>query len=128
VTERADFPNATVSVAAARRFVAGALAAEPSGVRERAELIVSELATNAVRHARSGFSVGVEESAGAVRVEVTDAGVGEPRTRAPEPLEPSGRGLVIVGAMADDWGVTERRVGKTVWFSLRRNDLSAGAT
>jgi anti-sigma regulatory factor (Ser/Thr protein kinase) len=119
VSTQAHFPNETVSVAAARRFIVRALDDVPAGLRERAELIVSELATNAVRHAQSGFSIAVKEADGTVRVEVTDTGSGQPKTRLPEPLEPSGRGLLIVGAMSDDWGVTECQVGKTVWFSLR---------
>jgi len=119
VSRRAEFPGESVSVAAARRFVDSTLESMAPAVRERATLIVSELATNAVNHARTSFVVAVAEDASAVRIEVTDSGSGVPRPRAPTLAEPHGRGLLIVGAMSDEWGVTERNVGKTVWFSLR---------
>jgi hypothetical protein len=53
-----------------------------------------------------------------VRVAVSDDGDRLPRLRTPEPREHSGRGLQIVRALADDWGVTENvgGPGKTVWF------------
>jgi hypothetical protein len=94
-----------------------ALAGEPPQVLEAAELMTSELATNCVRHAHTDFELEVDYGS-EIRVEVRDTGPGHPVRRAPEPPEPSGRGLLIVEAMADSWGVVPRASGKTVWFTL----------
>ncbi|HXW38377.1 MAG TPA: ATP-binding protein, partial [Acidimicrobiales bacterium] len=73
-------------------------------------------------HAATDFEVTVTYSDELVRVEVTDAGIGEPSVRWPDPLQPKGRGLQIVSALADGWGVqpsSDGTPGKTVWFTLR---------
>ncbi len=118
MSRSAEFANDTASVAAARRFVAEALDGSSADVRERAELLVSELATNAVRHARSGFCLTVAQRDGHVRIEVRDGGAGVPRQKSPSAQETTGRGLLIVDALSEDWGVTEQLAGKGVWFSL----------
>jgi PAS domain S-box-containing protein len=105
------------SVGAARRFAAEALNELPEPARETVTLLVSELATNSIRHAGSGFQVSIAGSGAEVRVEVADGGEGQPRLRAPKPDDLSGRGLRIVEMLADAWGV--QRVpgaGKVVWF------------
>jgi anti-sigma regulatory factor (Ser/Thr protein kinase) len=83
-------------------------------------LCVSELATNAAVHSdsRSGgtFTVRTESCPGAdVRIEVEDAG-GPWVTSAPDPTH--GRGLDIVRALADDWGVTTTPAGRAVWARI----------
>lgn len=92
---------------------------------EDAELVLSELVTNAVRVPVPGDRmVGVRiECRGRgelLRLEVSDAGAGRPEVRHPGELEKSGRGLLIVEALAHRWGVDERRagIGKTVWAEL----------
>jgi anti-sigma regulatory factor (Ser/Thr protein kinase) len=113
------FPNAPLSVSRARAFVVAALEGYPRELIDKAELMVSELATNALRHAHKGFTVEVGTDPAQVRVEVTDAGGGSPRRRFPTLLEPTGRGLQIVAALADRWDVTPVDTGgKTVWFIL----------
>lgn len=113
------FAAEPVSVTAARRFVVGVLAPTSEEVRQAAELMVSELATNAVRHVHSDFDVSVECGRAGVRVEVTDHGGGTPAMRCPAPTEPSGRGLRIVDMFAERWGVEHHSAGgKTVWFTL----------
>ncbi|MDE3724495.1 ATP-binding protein [Nocardiopsis sp. N85] len=110
-------PGTGENVAEARRFTVTALreakADVPEDVVERAELLVSELTTNAIRHTCSGddgesFVVVVIAEPGLVRVTVR---TGEPRdpTRAPvvhqaSPLAESGRGLALVDTLADEWG------------------------
>ncbi|WP_424861411.1 ATP-binding protein [Streptomyces sp. MMS24-I29] len=86
-------------------------------------LCVSELATNAVRHATAGqrFLVRIREDGELLRIEVLDKSRRRPRVRTPNSDESSGRGLLLVDAFADLWGVdaiTPR--GKAVWseFSL----------
>ncbi|MEO3766213.1 ATP-binding protein [Streptomyces sp. B8F3] len=86
------------------------------GVEERAVLVVSELVTNAVVHARvPGREVGtrfVRLDCG-VRIEVHDASDTRPVPRAPD--DNGGFGLHLVEQFADRWGVAERAIGKTVW-------------
>ena len=80
--------------------------------------MVSELATNCIRHANVGFELTVMRSGGQIRVEVTDAARGEPTMRSPGPEDPSGRGLLIVNMLSTSWGVEHAPVrGKTVWFT-----------
>lgn len=120
MTVEAWFPQSPASIAAARRFVSGVLveARADRELRDRAELMVSELATNAVRHARTAFCISVVLGAKSVRIDVADSGAGRPRSRRPAPDEPTGRGLWIVESMADNWGVDDTDDGKVVWFSL----------
>ena len=80
--------------------------------------MVSELATNAVKHARSDFKISVDDSGGEIRVEVSDTGPGQPVLRFPASLERSGRGLRIVEALSGAWGTVDSPGGKTVWFTL----------
>lgn len=86
-------------------------------------LLVSELATNAVRYGRVVgrlFRVEVRLGGGVLRVGVTDAR-GELRPAAPEAVgdeDESGRGLLIVAAVAARWDVMPLDVGKTVWAEL----------
>jgi anti-sigma regulatory factor (Ser/Thr protein kinase) len=84
-------------------------------------LLVSELASNAVLHARSGLVVSVTRSPDGrlVRVTVRDDECDvEPTLRNPGPGEASGRGLGIVQTVATCWGVVRDRDGKSVWFEL----------
>lgn len=107
------------SVTAARRFVADLLSTEEPVVSESVQIMVSELATNCIRHTPNGFELSVELTEEAIRVEVSDRGDGVPAQQNPPPTQPSGRGLRIVAALADDWGVTPAPAGKgkTVWFT-----------
>lgn len=113
------FPAIPQSVHAARRFATDALPGLPAPTLEALELMVSELATNCIRHERMSFYVAISSSGDEVRVEVTDSGSGMPTLRSPGPDDPSGRGLQIVDMLSDVWGVEpEVPTGKTVWFSL----------
>ncbi|MEE1940465.1 ATP-binding protein [Streptomyces sp. TRM 70361] len=117
------------SVHAAREFVGEVL--DDWGVTEREEevrLCVSELATNAVRHGMpSGDRFRVRLTLprrGVLRMEVRDRGAGRPCVRRPGLHEEGGRGLLLVDALADAWGVGGRvpgEPGKTVWceFELK---------
>jgi anti-sigma regulatory factor (Ser/Thr protein kinase) len=82
-------------------------------------LLVSELATNAVVHARTPFRVTVKMRSDLVRVEVSDQAAGDlpvPSDVAPD-VE-GGRGLLFVDWLADRWGYSATAGGKTVWFEL----------
>ncbi len=105
-------------VFAARHFVASVL--EAWGLElEDLPLLVSELATNAVLHARSDFEVTVIKSRERVRVEVFDQNTRLPSFAAAPPDAYSGRGLVILRELATAWGVESHSdVGKTIWFEV----------
>lgn len=91
-----------------------------AGLINDAQLVMSELATNAVIHARSAFCVGVRSSHRGARLSVRDASRRRPviPDRASETGR-GGRGLRLVAALAADWGVLEAATtGKTVWAEL----------
>ncbi|MET7320707.1 ATP-binding protein [Streptomyces sp. NPDC005549] len=101
-------------------------------VLESAELVLSELVTNALRvRVPSDRQVGVKIARsladGLLRLEVSDAGSGRPEVRAPGDEEIGGRGLLLVEALAHRWGVDERAggIGKTVWAELKAPDIVA---
>ncbi|MCM2580398.1 ATP-binding protein [Streptomyces meridianus] len=121
------------SVSKARRRVITQL--REWGVDERAradaELVVSELFTNAVRHTDSvKVSCEVRVIGARLRVEVTDQGRAEtePRPRQADAIgEEGGRGLLLVGALSADWGVRVDRTGggKVFWADLRYSSLAS---
>jgi two-component sensor histidine kinase len=89
-----------------------------------ARQIVAELAVNAATHGRvrgRDFRLSLYVLAGTLRIEVTDThGDRLPRLQEPTPDAESGRGLLLVEALADRWGVTsELFPRKTVWAELR---------
>ena len=103
----------------ARRFVIDLLADQSRDVIEAAELMVSELVTNVIRHAPGPFTVRVMTDEDKLRIEVTDRGEGWPQRRNPGAGEPTGRGLQIVQALSAQWQVTPvEPTGKTVAFVL----------
>jgi anti-sigma regulatory factor (Ser/Thr protein kinase) len=104
------------SVRAARRFVASVLrdtGADP----EVAELLTSELATNAVIHASTEFEVRVRTADSGVRVEIVND---EPELLASlrDPDERGGRGLRIIESLAARWGTESDPRHKIVWFEI----------
>jgi anti-sigma regulatory factor (Ser/Thr protein kinase) len=91
---------------------------------EDARLLVSELVTNAIRHAglRDDDVIMLVVVSGdrALRIEVCDPGPGfEVAEPAPDPAQPSGWGLYLVRELSDRWGV-ERAEQTRVWFELDR--------
>jgi anti-sigma regulatory factor (Ser/Thr protein kinase) len=95
---------------------------------ETLSLIAAELTANAVRHGHvpgRDFHLHLTLVEHTFRIEVTDTRTDRrpsPTTPAPAPDSESGRGLLLVAALADDWGVLPRRAapGKTVWAELKR--------
>jgi anti-sigma regulatory factor (Ser/Thr protein kinase) len=118
VTSVRRFPCQPESVPAARRFVRDVLRGQPQEVLEAVELMATELATNSVQHARTGFVLRINHGRGQIRIEVRDTGQGRPVPRSPTPRERTGRGLRIVVAMSDSWGIDPSSPGKTVWFTV----------
>ena len=116
-------PPVSASVPEARHFVARAL--PETCLADEVSLLVSELASNAVRHARTPFQVSLACDGSTVRVEVGDGDPALPIRQDPVPEAVTGRGLLIVDALADRWGVEPAAVGKTVWFELACRAVSA---
>lgn len=114
------FPRTAESVPTARHFVTNAVGDVPQDVLDRVALLVSELATNAIRHGGTDFIVRVKQTDSEIAIEIADAGEGTPTLRKAQPRDASGRGLRIVEALADSWGVRPEPngEGKTVWFTL----------
>lgn len=100
-------------------------------LQETAVLLVSELVTNAVRHARTDIPTMVlrlEAAQATLRIEVED---GDPRW--PQPCQPtvrgeSGFGFVLVEALARKWGIRDTAAGKAVWVELDTRPGSGGIT
>ncbi len=93
--------------------------AAPGGgeLAEVATLLTSELVTNALVHAE-GDAVVTAKVGDRLRVEVRDCAPGRPEVRAASTDGTSGRGLMLVRALADAWGIRSEGFGKCVWFEL----------
>lgn len=115
-----DLPGETASVPPARRFVEQTLT--QWGLDElawAAALLVSELAANACLHARTRLSITLTRtSSGGVRLEVRDGSLAVPRMRRYDDQSTTGRGLRLVGDLAQSWGVEQLAGGKVVWAEL----------
>ena len=85
-----------------------------------AALLVTEVATNALRHGGPGVDLWVRAvSGGGLRVEIVDGRSDSvPRVRHPDADAEGGRGMLIVTALARDWGSERLSAGKRVWFEL----------
>ncbi|MBB6171952.1 anti-sigma regulatory factor (Ser/Thr protein kinase) [Nocardiopsis mwathae] len=123
------FPGEPASVRRARQWVREA-GAGIGGRADEAELVVSELVTNALRHSRSGaggdVDIALTRRPGAILIEVTDEGPLVPGTL-PRPCQADpdrvhGRGLALVEASSQRWGVVPgpQRQSTTVWAEVAR--------
>lgn len=89
---------------------------EPAQV---AELLLSELVTNALVHTDDGAVVAVSVAPQRLRVEVRDFVPDMPVSHVPDADDGThGRGLVLVESLADSWGINSHPLGKVVWFEL----------
>lgn len=115
-------PTAGQAAGLARQATREVLASwQVAHLEDTAVLFVSELVTNAVRHAcrRGSMLVLRLESAGtSLRIEVHDGDPHWPQPGTPAALDESGFGFVIVAALASKWGVSETPTGKAVWAEL----------
>lgn len=104
----------------AQRQLASAPAAAsiPPGLADDVLLCISELVTNALQARCDHATLDLAISSGRVRIVVTDNGRGWPTPQHPGPNDPSGRGLMIISALAQRWGVEPSDASKTVWAEL----------
>ena len=111
------------SVSAARRLVRDALTlARRDDLIEAAQLLVSEVVTNALVHAGTPIDFRATIQSGGLRVEVTDGSTQKPVPRTYATMAGTGRGLRLLEQLVDRWGTLAHEDGKTVWF-----ELSSGA-
>jgi anti-sigma regulatory factor (Ser/Thr protein kinase) len=119
------FPAAPQSAGAARRFIRDQIDEWRVRVDEdEVVLMVSELVTNVGLHARTDATVRVTYSGGILRVSVSDGSTEPVEVRPRSARAETGRGLMIVEALAEAWGVETGSDGKTVWFEVRGSAVS----
>ncbi len=124
-----QLPKDAASVPAARRFVYARLKDHcPEDMTETALLLASELVTNAVRYGSEPIELDVccTAEADAVKVTVSDANPAPPVLRPGLPDAPGGRGLHLLSALSESWGLAHHDAGKSVWFTLRLQPSPAG--
>jgi anti-sigma regulatory factor (Ser/Thr protein kinase) len=112
------FPMSADSVVRARHFVRQVLGQCSAVTVDTAELLTSELATNAVVHGHTSFDVSISHGEGLLRIAVSDGNDHHPAVRAPDYADLHGRGMQLVEHLADSWGSTGHYPGKTVWFDI----------
>ncbi|HEX6327370.1 MAG TPA: ATP-binding protein [Jiangellaceae bacterium] len=113
-------PSEPGSVSRARHFVFSRLVQHrlPHLVDD-VQLVASELAANAVRHARTPFKVILEKADDSVKLSVEDGSPSRPAQVATDDLDTTGRGVSIVELVSHDWGVADGPgEGKSVWATF----------
>ncbi|MFE1308044.1 ATP-binding protein [Streptomyces sp. NPDC058755] len=127
-------PRSRRSVSRARALLHAVLGewGAAQDVVDSAELVLSELVTNALRvpvprGRQMGVRITRSVGEGLLRLAVSDAGGGRPELREPGADETGGRGLLLVDALAHRWGCEERAagMGKTVFAELKAPDIVA---
>ncbi|MFC9455018.1 ATP-binding protein [Streptomyces sp. NPDC058430] len=107
------------SVARARRLVIAQLGhwdlEEPA---DTAELLVSEVVTNALRHTRGPLRLNLQVRGSRLRCEVEDTAAGGPLRRFVDVDSEGGRGIELLDLLAEAWGTTDTATGKTIWFEV----------
>ncbi|NSC24002.1 SpoIIE family protein phosphatase [Streptomyces albus subsp. chlorinus] len=115
-------PNDPHSLHAARQALRTALRRWSLGsLCDTAELLASEMATNALLHTEGDATLTarpVRNGGRALRIAVTDTSPASPQRRAATEQSTSGRGLMLIEELATDWGVEPRGNGKRVWCEI----------
>jgi hypothetical protein len=115
-------PATTDAPRMARRLMAVHTASFPEAMRDDADVLISELVTNALVHGRPAITVELTTWAAGVHVAVHDTSPTLPELPAHTPAlgQATGRGLLIIDALSSGWGITasENTPGKTVWCEL----------
>jgi anti-sigma regulatory factor (Ser/Thr protein kinase) len=114
------FPPEPGSASAARRFILDIGWSADDELNRRLSTAVSEVATNAILHARTPFVVRAVVGTDSIRVDVSDQSPNLPERDLHDPLQPTGRGLLILDRITDRWGISPEPSGKSVWFEVER--------
>jgi anti-sigma regulatory factor (Ser/Thr protein kinase) len=116
------FVPADSAVRAARRFAADTLGTwDEDELIDDATLIVSELATNALQHARSPFQMSLRASGRVISIAVQDVSSVHPRRVDADAEGEGGRGIAVVVQLSSSWGTYATPDGKVVWSQLDRS-------
>ena len=108
----------TSSPAVARRWVIASSRGAPTTSSRRPRSSTTELVTNAVLHAKTAVQVAVDRRDDRVRIEVADQSPTLPTSRRYGEYAGTGRGLMLLDAMAASWGAEPAAGGKVVYFDL----------
>lgn len=115
-------PGIPTSPRLARRFVNDALGGwSLQSLCDSVELLTNELVTNVVLHVRGDLLLRLRRLPERLRVEVSDTSPSRPHASHPvgDGVEATtGRGLMLIEAMSDGWGVEPTETGKTIWFEV----------
>ncbi len=115
----AQFPGTPESPQSARAFLRAALETwQLDGFGEVTELLTDELVANVVRHVGSPLTLRAKTDGSTLRIEVDDPSTDPPILRHPDVHEDRGRGILLVDALATQWGTEIHSDGKTVWFEI----------
>ncbi|HEY0639003.1 MAG TPA: ATP-binding protein [Pseudonocardiaceae bacterium] len=120
-TASADLPSIVTAPRAARHLVKHLLEVWNSGHSVTdAQLLVTELVSNAVDHAggEASLSLQLTLSDGWLRISLADGSSIRPIVRELDHTSPRGRGMQLVAAIAGRWGCEDHEGGKRVWFEL----------
>jgi anti-sigma regulatory factor (Ser/Thr protein kinase) len=118
VSSTYELPSRPSSARLARRLARGAMGGCAEPLVETAELLITELISNAVRHASSPPVMRIDVDSGTVRIAVSDESTKTPDVRHADPEDEGGRGLLLVESLATSWGWTRTTGGKQIWFTL----------
>jgi anti-sigma regulatory factor (Ser/Thr protein kinase) len=116
---REALPASTVAAPLARRLLEQAcLDWSVPELSDPAQLVVTELVANAIRHAGDDFTLTASLRGGHLRIAVADDNPALPRRGEARPTDEHGRGLLMVEALCQDWGAMRLGAGKIVWALL----------
>jgi anti-sigma regulatory factor (Ser/Thr protein kinase) len=112
-------PATTAAPGVGRRFTVETLRAwGREALTDTAQLVVSEMVTNALRHAGTGSRLELREQDACVRIDVVDFGRGGAVKGEPELEDLTGRGLVLVEALTQRWGSSHNGLEHRVWCEI----------
>jgi anti-sigma regulatory factor (Ser/Thr protein kinase) len=104
-----------------RQFVRAVLHAwDDDEIGSTAEIVASELATNALQHAHSPFRISISRFPGVIRIAVRDTSFDPPEHVRDDARHDGGRGVRLVAALSRAWGTGDEPDGKTVWAEVAR--------
>ena len=114
-----QFPATADAPQSARAFLRAALQTwQLDGFGQVTELLTDELVANVVRHVGSPLTLRASTEGATLRIEVDDPSTEPPVLRHPDVHEDRGRGILLVDALATQWGSEIHSDGKTVWFEI----------
>lgn len=126
--EEIRLPASPEAAAHARQWITESLTQRGRGdLADLAQLLTSELVTNAILHAETELTLTLTRPDGGLCVAVSDEDFELPSLGALDPEASGGRGMQLVDDLSSNWGVYVRPAGKTVWFELAQDSTASAA-